>query len=238
MDEVNAREISKKYTHTVAAILDKDKNVVRVVWFDNFTKNSNEEWVAFFDVLDKVAEDNTLLGVRKNHKYSLPLHRFTILPMPDKQVFDWNGVTLIYERMPKRQWQKGVCSGNTRISCPYFESLLELLPRTNYFQRTDNPRIRYDLPTLQFLFETNHADSVQSAVADIEKYGLISRTLSNTYYLSLFPSETKPYVLFRFDIPVAWYNNKSDTFTVVNKVYHQEVMDFCNRSNLKSRIEV
>jgi hypothetical protein len=238
MDEITARELSKKYTHTVAAIVDLDTKLTHVVWLDNFTKNMDDEWYAFYDVLVRQKEDNTLLGKVKTERVHKRLHRIEILPMPDKQVFDWGGVTLIYERYPKRQWQKGVCTNNTRISCPLFEALLEYLPRTNYFERGNNLRIRYDLPTLYFLFQQNHATSLSAAIADITKYKLMSRTLTNEYYLSLFPSQDKPYVLYRFDIPVAHYNDKSDTFTLVNKVYHQEVMDFCNRSNLTSRIEV
>lgn len=233
MDSNTARELSRKFNHTVSMIEDRDLDLIYPVFFDGFS--TNEDGIHYCVVLHHKEHLNPNSPLVSSTKL---LHRFDMLPMPDKQVFDSQGETRIYERFPNRQWQKGVCAGNTKLSSVISQAIVESLPRASWFEVKGRSKFSYDLSSLFNLFVPSYPKDFMEAIKEIKAKKLMSRALNKSYFLSLFPNEETQFVLYRFDVPVAYYNEGKDSFKLISKMYRQEIIDFCSRQQLDSKIEV
>jgi hypothetical protein len=242
MDELTAIEIGKKYRGTQGVIRVKGEGVSFPVTFGDLIQSPDDN--LFYFRMDRNintrTKENVILGLGLTFSpRTIPLHKIEILPMPDRQVFDYSGITYVYSRYPNRQYQKGVCQGNTQVDSPVYRILQEALQQqTSSYEVMPYQPEKISLTMLFNLFEPVYPNSFGEALQEIQQFNLLSRTLNKDYFISLFPNEEKQYLLFRLNIPVAYYNKDKDVFTVIEKLYEQELKDFCHRQNLHSRIEV
>lgn len=237
MDNLLAQEMSKKYQHTVAQIFMKATKEIKTVYFDGFALDTTQPYCIVHINKKKQSKKELIHGVISLTSDKLSLNSFNILPMPDRQVFDYGGRTLVYSRLPNRQWRKGLTSDNTLVEDPMY-SLLSEIPNRNNFKLHIERIDRYGIKILYNLFIQDYAGSVEKALQDIQELDLLSRAISKDYWIGCFLEEDKPFILYRHSIPVAFYNNKIDTLIPISKVYLQEITDFCNRFNLTAKIEV
>jgi hypothetical protein len=241
MDELTAREIGRKYANTAGLILRKGENKPTPVWFGELGQNNDETFfMQVYTNINKRDREQVILGTNLELKSTnTPLHTFTILPMPDRQVFDFEGVSYVYARYPQRQFRKGVCHDNAVIGSPIHRIVDESLkPKTSTYEVLGRRPSRLSLKDMYNLFDPCYASSFEEALRDIAELKLVSRALTKDYFISLFPSEEKQYVLFRLDLPLAYYNKDKNLFTVIDKVYEQEIKDFCRRQDINAKIEV
>lgn len=238
MDNFTARELSKKYNHTTAQIQFKKDKLIRTVYFDGFGTSDDGEHICIihYNATGFPSIKKEILGGFDYYSEKVCLKDFIILPMPDKQVFDFGGRTLVYSRYPQRQWRKGMCSDNASLRDCMYDTLTNIQP--SYEIKVNLVSLRLDLKPLHNMNMKNYAGNLARAIADITSYELLSRAISEVYWLGLFVDEDKPFIFYRYDLPIAYYNNKSDVFTLVDKIYLQEITDFCNRFNESSKIEV
>ena len=239
MENLEFRELARKYNHTYANIKQKANGKVIPVYFDRVGQTDDGTYYAnVYTPAEKyVPNFSTQQAKISFNSFSYKLSDFTILDVPETQVFDALGRTLYYTRNPARQWQKGICSANCNLIDPIL-SILEALPRSTEYEVKDYSRTNFSLDTLYNLFNPNVAETFTQALSDIEKHDIFSRTIDGKYYVSRFPSKTYEYMLFRFNIPLAYYNPKIDTFMLINKIYIQEMSDFLRHNKLTSKLEV
>jgi len=186
-----------------------------------------------------VTDDNgvaTVVGhkisVKGTTKANYLLKDVTFLPMPDNTVFDYLGRTFVFKRVPNRQFRKGLCSDNSLIEDVMSNLVLSL--RNDNRVKHQEGRIRMSHDVAHKILQATHAKSLNQALLDITTEGLMSRSLSNTYWIGVFPKENT-YIFYRYEIPLAYYSD--GVFTLINKVYQQEVLDFCSRSNLACEVK-
>lgn len=233
-DSLHIKETSKKYRGTIAAFTDLDTGVTYPAEFSDFINNADGVCIVigmrgYLDRNDVVCRE----------EFRLPLHRIEILPMPDRQVFDREGTTVIYERSPQRQWQKGLCSNNTRLYNVIKDLSAKFLPRSLFFELAPNRMtIGMSIESIYNLFLGHPANSFLAAISEIKEKNLLSRSFSKSCYLFQIPSKEPEYILFRFEIPLAVYKENSNSFKLLSEVYRQEVLDLINRQDLNSKIEV
>lgn len=237
MDNLLAQEMAKKYNHTVAQIIIKKTGELRAVYFEGFALDTDIPYCVIHYNAIQQSKQERIIGIGDVKAEKIPLINFEILPMPDKQVFDYGGRTLVYTRVPNRQWRKGLYRDNTFLEDPMYNIISEI-PNRNNFKLNLNHLDRYGVKILHNLYVQEYAGSLEKAVNDIAEFSLLSRTINSVYWLGCFLDDDKPYILYRHAIPVAFYNNKIDTLTCISKVYLQEITDFCNRFNLTAKVEV
>jgi hypothetical protein len=232
--ELELTETRKKYRGTVGAFRNLDTGEIHPAYFADFSQQGDNP-VVVGSWIEKTAK-----GI-KEANFSVPYHRIEILPMPDRQVYDNNGVTNIYERYPSRQWQKGLSHNNTKITRIVKNIISENLPSSkSYFSNLDSQMGGNDfgLKNIYQLLINDRAGSFEEAIKDIMDNNKISRSFSKSLFVMITPSLDPTFLLFRFEIPLAKYDLKTNTFKVLNTVYYQEVVDLVNRQQLNSRVEV
>lgn len=235
MDAFTAKETSKKYNHTFCNVFLKDQEKILPVYFERFNiGEGSQPSSAIMTFATFTNEHNKILGVSHNQQWQLNLNEFKILNAPYRKVFDCNGMTRVYTRNPQRQWQRGVTGGNSSFASP-LNSIYQMLRSSKKYHVTDD-RFRTNIGTLNGLLTDCFAGSLTAALFEIDKYKLLSRSINDKYFISLFPCNEKQYVLFRFHIPIAYYNRDKDRFTLINELYMQELQDFCRRNNIYSQI--
>jgi hypothetical protein len=242
MDELTAKEIGKKYSHTYALVLARGWKTPMPAYLDNFHQNEDDN-LFYFDVYTVTklrTKQEMLLGSNINTVSGrIELHQLTIYPMPDRQVFDYGGCSYVYSRFPNRQYQKGLCNSNTIMKSPVHTIVDETLPqRTSSYKVEGRKSIKVGFAEIFNLLSTNYANTFNEAVKDITEFSLMSRCINSEYFVSLFPDKYKQYILFRLDVPIAFYNKDSDTFKLISSLYYQEISDFCRRQYINSKIEV
>ena len=238
MDNFQLKEFQKKYSGTCARVLNLVTNKVMAVQFANIpgscgAESPNVSLTGAWKV--KKVEADTLLGKTYINNKVFSLKNIQVLPTPEKQVFDFGNRTFVYNKNPQRQWQSGI-NGNNSLFYDPLNLLLQSLPNTLYARFLDKPSLIPDVRCLENLLIENHAGSLSKAINDIEKHMLLSRTLDKTYFLALSINEDYPYILYRYHVPVAYYDNVLDTFTLTKGIFSQEISDFCRRRNLFSSI--
>jgi hypothetical protein len=235
MDSFNSREIAKKFSHCFANILIKDTKEIRPVFFEQFSYDDESRIpsVVLQNVVKPAIERDGILGVFDTVQSREPMNTFKILETPHAKVFDYKGISFVYRRSPARQWMKGITSGNSSIHSPVAEMTASLDTKVYAIK---NSRFDQGVSAYASLLMDNYAGSLAKALSDIDEHKLISRSINNKYFISLFPNKEKQYVLFRMAIPLAYYNRDSNTFTIINELYKQEVHDFCYRNRIYSII--
>jgi hypothetical protein len=240
MSVLEIREMGRKYNRTYAQVLLKGIEHPIGVYFDGFSDPDEEDPSCIINhILPIQYEEKELItGINlKVNSDRVSVKDITILPTLDTKVFDYGGRTLVYTRVPNRQWQKGIYPNNSSIVDIMRDYLYRIKENQSIKFEHTNERV-FVLRCMHKLFQDDYAGSLEKALSDIDKFSLLSRTISDVYWVGLIPTEENSYLLFRHSSILAKYNNKSDTFTVVDKIYLQEVTDFCGRFNLKSNIEV
>ena len=239
MDNFQLKEFQKKYSGTCARVLNLLTNKVMAVQFSNIPSSCGAEsphitlagaWKIKKDKID------ILLGKNSTNNKGFALKNIQVLPPPEKQVFDFGNRTFVYNKNPQRQWQNGLNSNNSLFLDP-INLLLHDLPNTAYARFLDKPSLIPDVRCLENLLVENHAGTLTNAINDIKKHMLLSRTLDKTYFLALSINEDYPYILYRYHVPVAFYNDDTDTFTLTKSFFSQEIFDFCRRRNLNSSVQ-
>ena len=238
MDNFQLKEFHKKYFGTCARVLNLLTNKVMAVRFSDIPSSCG-------DAISRVTlsgawkvkknELGTLLGTNTITNKTFALKNIQVLPTPEKQVFDFGSRTFVYNKNPQRQWQNGINNNNSLFHDP-IGIVLATLPTTAYVRFLDMPRLSHEVGHLENLLLENHAGSLTKAISDIKKYLLLSRTLDRTYFLALSINEDYPYILYRYHIPVAYYDDVLDTFTLTKGIFSQEISDFCRRRNLFSSV--
>ena len=239
MDNFQIKEFQKKYHNTCARVLNLVTDKISGIQFSqipgSISINSPSVTLAGNWKKKVLPREKILAGNFITNK-TFKLKDIKVLPPPEKQVFDWNGRTIVYSKNPQRQWALGVNHANSMFSDPLFE-LVTQLPLAPLVKRHFMVNISSQIKLLENLFTENHAIDIKRAIVDIGEYKLLSRTLDKTYFLSLSINENYPYVLYRYETPVAYYDNKEDCFTLMNHMFAQEVYDFCRRRNYPSTIK-
>ena len=238
MDNFQLKEFQKKYSGTCARVLNLITNKVMAVQFANIPGSCSAEspYVALSSAWKaKKTEADVLLGNNSTTNKNFQLKNIQVLPTPEKQVFDFGNRTFVYNKNPQRQWQSGINGNNSLFHDPIGILLLGL-PNTVYAKFRDRPTLIPEIRCLENLLIENHAGSLTKAISDIKKYTLLSRTLDKTYFLALSINEDYPYILYRYHIPVAYYDDVLDIFTLTKGIFSQEISDFCRRRNLFSSV--
>ena len=239
MDNFQLKEFHKKYLGTCARVLNLTTGKVMGVQFSNIPSSCGAEspfvslsgaWKVKKDLLE------TLQGCNNITNKGFALKNIQVLPSPEKQVFDFGNRTIVYNKNPQKQWQRGI-NGNNSLFYDPLNLLLNSLPRSLYIRFNDRPRVNAGIGCLENLFIENHARSITNAINDIKKLSLLSRTLDKTYFLALSINEDYPYILYRYEVPVAYYNDVTDTFTLTKDIFSQELFDFCRRRNMFSSVQ-
>lgn len=236
MDEFNAREMGRKYQGTLAKIKLIDSEEERLVYFHEFEYGETPSVVA--DTYDNPTELSKIIFNMANHSMKrYDLDEFRVLPSPIAKVFDNGGITKFYMRNPNRQWQRGVCNGNSYITIPIKEFIDLVVPNGGKI-RCLNPYNHngYTFDSLANLFFDNSAKTFHNAIKEIDELNLMSRCINDKYFLTLFPHKDKQYILFRGDIAVAFYNKDKNEFILIKELYRQELFDFVRRNNIYSPI--
>jgi hypothetical protein len=234
MDSLYIKETARKYQQTVVAFRHLDTGKKLCTFFAELRTQSD----GTCEIRGNFAEPDA------NNKFRVldfrvPLHRVELLPMPDRQVFDALGRTLIYERSPQRQWQKGLCRNNTKLIDIVASTITNSIPK-NIFYKVQQlfTRIEFTPADLYNLLMESHAKDFKGAITEILDGKLLSRSFSKSCYVMLVPSKTPKFILYRFEIPLASYDMETNTFKLYDKTYYQEVLDLVNRQKLFSKIEV
>jgi len=226
-------EINRKYSNSHALIYLKNTKEYRVVKFNHIYRSDKGDWYAVVLEVDgddfSIKERKTLAFPIDEKQYKLS--DITIIPPPNKQCFDWLGRTIVFSKFPNRQWHKGLTQNNSSFNDRVLEIVQSVRPPKEYKYRT-SPNFRLSLESIFCMFRPNFAGSFTQALADIESHKLLSRTINSEYYVSSFPSLEKPFLLFRYEFPLAYYNPETRLFTLTQELYRQEVLDFCNRQGI------
>lgn len=230
MDVFTAKELAKKYSHTYAQVITKSDKRLATAYFQDF--GFDDENMAHVDIQLKY-EGHPLVENR------VWLKDLQILPMPKRKVFDSQGRTFVYSRLPNRQWRKGLCSENSQILDVTYNLLTSITNKNEFTFNSSKTRI-WTVPTISDLFCPKYNRDFYAVINHLlrEDTKDISKALSEIFWVSTYISAELPFLLYRYANPLAYYNNKSDTFTLLDKIYLQEITDFCNRFNLTSKIEV
>lgn len=229
MDNLNAREVFRKYNHTYSLIRDKTTKEVRPVYFQDFGFNEHDVPFTVVELFHKSG---------KKVSVNVELNSIDILPVPNRKMFNFNGSALLYSRSPNRQWRKGISTDNSTI-VDISDNLLDDVVSTGSVERVVSRQRLYTLDVMSKLLLSEYENDATKAlmkVADVSD-PTISIAVSDVYWVTSYSSLETPVMLYRYDVPIALYN-KSDTFTLVDKIYLQEVTDFCKRFNLTTKIEV
>jgi len=236
MDNFNAKELQRRYGGTYVSIFRKDTKEIVGAYVDRIHADENLTAIpsAVLYVLPKEKSEEYVIKGSKGDmgKAVLPLSHFTILPMPPARVFDVNGVTIVFRRDPARQWQRGLTGQNGTFHNPLYTFLTSV---KNF--KVKREQFRLSLQEINNLLIGESAGSFNKALNDIEDYKLLSRTINDKYFISLYPDKQHEYLLFRMEEPLAYYSRVTDTFTVVNPLFEQEVSDFIRRNNLRSFVK-
>lgn len=157
-----------------------------------------------------------------------------ILPTPDTRVFDYNGRTLVFKRSPHRQFRKGLCGENSTV----LDVMLGLISnlKSDKLMKVVSGTAKMSSLVAHHLLTSSHARTVEKALADIKEHKLLSRSVSDVYWLGLYPSEVEQYILYRYEIPLAYYMPETDEFFLIGKGYSQEVQDFVRRLKMNSGV--
>lgn len=239
MDNFQLKEFHKKYNNTCASVLNLLTGKVMAIQFSGIPSNCGAEqsrislasaWKVKKNFVDILLARNNVT----NKTFSLK--NIQVLPTPEKQVFDFAGRTIVYNKNPQRQWQSGVNNNNSLFHDPLV-LLLSELPSSKYVKFHNPSRINSDIRCLENLFVENHAGSLENAIKEIKEYSILSRTLDKTYFLALSINEKYPYILYRYHIPVAYYNDKDTSFTLTKSIFSQEIYDFCRRRNIFATVK-
>jgi hypothetical protein len=156
---------------------------------------------------------------------------FEVNDNPQLKVFDFSGFTCAFKRHPNRQWLFGVNSNNSQITVPmaYYLDLFRHNPRL----KINSMSCDFGMPAIQNLFKPNKKKGFVEVLEELKKSDkLSSLCLDDKYFVSAFPLEDYPYALFRLDVLVAFYNEKTNVFKLSNEIYLQEVGDFCTRQGV------
>lgn len=106
---------------------------------------------------------------------------------PPVRVFGHEGIVYSYERLPARQWSRGVCSNNSLIS--------------NMLQKVGLPSPKLSIPILESAWNYKHDKTIIDAVLKLKSKDIISTALSDNFWISeSINDKIKEYPL--------WYNHR------------------------------
>ena len=232
MNNDDNKEFQKKYQGTFVGVRMLKTNLLCSAFISRVRCEANV--LAYIDMNLVTPSEHTtasslnsscpITTVREN------INNVEILDIPNKQVFDALGKTWMFTRFPKRQWQKGINRDNSSI-VDILEPQLDSLPKSIFYKRVEMVRNTMELSFLSNLFIPNYAPSIPEAIKEISKFSLLSRCMSRMYSLALSLENTYPYLLYRYDVPIAFFDDEKGEFKVLNEIYKQEVFDLCRRNN-------
>lgn len=234
MDLFHAKEFAKHYSHSWIPVRLPDG--VFVAYVNSIDLSDDEEGTNYARMKlfkNSKEEEINIMGRVKGNDVRIPLRDVFVLPIPYTKVFDDGGTTHVYRRSPQRQWTRGISRNNSVFTTPV----------QTVIGHIDNAEVRVmrNLHTsaehnIFNLFTNNVAGSLEQAIADIDKYTLLSRAINDKYFIALKPDTDNDYVLYRLSQAVAFYNKNENAFTLLNDIYRQELEDFCKRNRIYSDI--
>lgn len=132
---------------------------------------------------------------------------------PDSGFFNFEKSILHVARVPDRQWKRGPCSKNLRISDP----ILRLFHVSTS---------KFSMSALEASYDDKNY-TIKQALALINKKELVARALSRQWALSL-PTwvSDDEYLLWYQHTPVAVVNSRAGTITCQYEHVKQELQDF------------
>lgn len=239
MDTFTLKEFHKRYLNSCVGLRLLQTGEVKSVQISSINSMTSSEapkivvngwWGKKIDV------KNSIIGDLNTTNKTFNIRDVEVLPIPNRQVFDFGGRTIVFSRSPQRQWTKGVTSSNSLFTDP-IRDLTLALPKHSSIKINMISNVGANIRYLNNLFVENHASNIEEAIGQIKKYGLASRSLDSAYFLALSINNKFPYILFRYSLPVAYYDDVSDTFEVTNPIFIQEISDFCRRHFYNSNIK-
>ena len=137
--------------------------------------------------------------------------------MPPVRIFEHDGQVYIFDRLPNRQWARGVCSKNSRISSP-LDRIGLLAPSHNF-------------SILQSAWDHVHTSTIIDAVAKLSQPVQIGVTLTDHLWISEGISTTVSTTLLWYNAGVIGYvHMKKKEIEVKFEIMMQEVQDYLLRS--------
>lgn len=123
---------------------------------------------------------------------------------PPVGVFQHGEDVFLFRRRPARQYRRGICTDNSIL--------------WNITRNVVGNRARFDAAEVQAAFDHATFSEAQALkmLGNATKRGV---ALSNNYALTLSMDETKDYVLWHWDVPVARINPKGEVTRVIEGAY-------------------
>lgn len=134
-------------------------------------------------------------------------HRI-LFKYPPIGVFQNGNQAYLFRRLPARQYARGICAGNS-----------EIVPVTGLIKRHPNG-LNFQTVKNAFIGKTY---TFREAVAMLESKKFMSVALADGFSLSLSPTAQEGYLMFYFDIPVAWVNLKGELSIVLEETYNDQI---------------
>lgn len=150
--------------------------------------------------------------------------RILLQPPESGYFFFREKYALVFQRWMGRQWKRTVCSGNSRIHCPYNEIALGVGPQT---------RLSTELVSAAYAAERR---TYQEAVDMLDKRLALSVPISQHLALGLNPVGVKSHVLWFLQTPIAEVFAAASVIRMHETPFNQEVVDFCKKENLRAQI--
>lgn len=218
-------DLRRKYVNTYVYTYDKIKKTKTVLYVQDIFEESHTNTVMLVAV-EQLGE--TLIDIHR------PFVEIEILPRHKKILFDNNGQTFLYSKTPAKQWQRGISEANSRLlSIPM--SALCSYPFAE-FRLKEPKRAAFNLETFTKLYKEDYSKTLVKAIKEIKDKKIISRAITPSYFIMLVPNKEKPFLLFRYSIPLAYYNDMTNIFYVINEIHSQEINDFIRDQELTSGI--
>jgi hypothetical protein len=231
MDAFNAGEFKKKYRGSYLGVIFRGEDKVRAVHLNDVITGGTDVYHANFSWQEPKKKSMET----KAFKFS----DFKVVPHPDKQLVDYKGHTFLFTRRPARQWMRGVTDNNSMLSLAMMDFVQELPASMGLGvdRLRGLPRASISFDIVQDLYDPPKCLSFGQAIEALKsEEKRFSVKLSQIYFVSLTPKKGFPFVIFRNTIPLAYYNDDVDEFTIIKEIYYQEVIDFCFRNGLNSKV--
>lgn len=217
MDENFLRDFDKRYRGTVVVVrnLNGEENVVNIREVDMYHIPPRIRCHIFSpnkDPLDRY----------------LNLPDWEVLPVPSRRIFDVNGITYSFSKVPARQWKRGICRENSDIR-PVLSSCVVKFKEVSRLPLYEKRAVDgFDLKALYHLFYPKYLGSISAGEEFLERNPeALSVSLSEENWLSLSPIDAG-LTLWRRGNPIASINKGS--IKLHHALYYQEVTDFLLRS--------
>lgn len=219
MANLNHAEFAKKYTSTFALVTCKSLKLDRVgVYFtDIYPDEESSQYICIMEA--------------GKDRYKAHLTEIKVEETPNRQMFDLNGRSMEFCRVPERQWQKGLGRSNCVIHDPILN--IVAINQPEGASTFEVPFIMYDYPSrgvpmtteiVEKLFETYEQRSLSQAIAYLDHTKALSVCLDKKYALCIHPTQENKYLILRYTVPIG-ITDINGKYTVLLPIFKQEMED-------------